>query len=83
MNMFLQHFLGKKKSTFLACDIEQVCAAIFESSKINDLFQNRQICSRQIFEISRNFLDMVSVRLHVICKNEVEVKTKTKMEGIC
>ena len=50
---------------FLACDTEQVHAAILESSKINDLFQNCQIYSRRIFETSRNFLDMVSVRLQM------------------
>ena len=61
--MFKQHYLGNNKPTFLACNTEQVHAAILESSKINDLLQNRQIYSRRIFETSRNFLDMVSVRL--------------------
>ena len=51
--MFQQHYLGNKKPTFLACNTEQVYAAILESSKINDLFQNRQIYSRRIFEISK------------------------------
>ena len=59
---FKQHYLGNKKPIFLACNTEQVYAAILESSEINDLFQNRQIYSRRIFGISRNFLDMVSVR---------------------
>ena len=63
--MFYHHYLGNKKPTFLACHTEQVYAAILESSKINDLFQNRQIYSRRIFETSRNFLDMVSVRLQM------------------
>ena len=61
--MFKQHYLGNNKPTFLACNTEQVHAAILESSNINDLLQNRQIYSRRIFETSRNFLDMVSVRL--------------------
>ena len=61
--MFYQHYLANKKPTFLACNTEQVHAAILESSKINDLLQNRQIYSRRIFEISGNFLNMVSVRL--------------------
>ena len=63
--MFLLHYLGNKKSTFLACNTEQVHAAILESSKTNDLLQNRQIYSRRTFETSRNFLDMVSVRLQI------------------
>ena len=37
----LQHYLGNKKPTFLACNTEQIQAAILESSKINDIFQNR------------------------------------------
>ena len=61
--MFQQHYLGNKKPTFLACNTKQVYAANLESSKINNLFQNRQIYSRRVFETSRNFLDMVSVRL--------------------
>ena len=40
---FKQHYLGNKKPIFLACNTEQVYAAILESSEINDLFQNRQI----------------------------------------
>ena len=60
--MFQEHYLGNKKATFLACNTEQVYAAILELSKIDDLFQNRQIYSPRIFEISRNLLDMVSVR---------------------
>ena len=63
INMFQQHYLGNKKLTFLACNTQQVYAAILKSSKINDLFRNRQIYCRRIFEISRNFLDMVSIRL--------------------
>ena len=50
--MFKQRYLGNKKPAFLAGNTEQVHAAILESSKINDLFQNR---SRQIFETSRIF----------------------------
>ena len=61
--MFQQHYLGSKKPTFLTCNTEQIHAAILESSKINDLLQNHQIYSRRIFETSRNFLDVVSVRL--------------------
>ena len=65
INMFQQHYLGNKKPTFLACNPEQVYATILEFSKNNDLFQNRQTYSRRILEISRNFLDMVSVRLQM------------------
>ena len=54
--MFYQHYLGIKKPTFLACNTEQVHAAILESSKISDLFQNRQTYSHLIFETSRDFL---------------------------
>ena len=61
--MFQQHYLGNKKPTFLACNTEQIHAAILESSKIKDLLQDCQIYSRWIFETSRNFLDMVSVTL--------------------
>ena len=56
-------YLGNKKPTFLACNTVQVHTAILGSSKINDFLQNRQIYSRRIFETSRNFLDMVSVKL--------------------
>ena len=59
------HYLGNKKPAFLACNSEHIYAAILESSKKNDPFQNSQIYSRQILEISRNFLDMVSVRLRM------------------
>ena len=59
--MFYQHYLGNNKPTFFACNPEQVYAAILEFSKNNDLFQN----SRRILEISRNFLDMVSVWLQI------------------
>ena len=38
--MFKQRYLGNKKPAFLAGNTEQVHAAILESSKINDLFQN-------------------------------------------
>ena len=69
--MFLLHYLGNKKSTFLACNTEQVHAAILESSKTNDLLQNHQIYSHRIFETSRNFLNMASVRLNVMCESEV------------
>ena len=62
ISMFYLHYLGNKKPTFLACNTEQAHAAILESSKINDLLLNRQIYSRRIFETSRNFLDMVSVK---------------------
>ena len=65
--MFQQHYLGNKKPTFLACNNEQIYAAILESSKIKDLLQNRNMYSRGIFETSRNFLDMVSVRLQMQC----------------
>ena len=57
---------------FLACNTEQVRAAILESSKVNDLFQNRQIYSRRIIETSRDFLDMVSVRAHLHETHEVQ-----------
>ena len=63
--MFERHYLGNKKPTFIACNTEQFYAAILESSKTNDLFQNRQIYSRRIFEISRNFHDIVSVRVQM------------------
>ena len=56
----------------LACDTEQVRPAILESSKVNDLFQNRQIYSRRIIETSRDFLDMVSVRAHLHETREVQ-----------
>ena len=59
--MFEQHYLGNKKTTFFTCNPEQAYAAILEPSKNNNLFQNRQTCSRLNLEISRNFLDMVSV----------------------
>ena len=63
--MFQQHYLGNRKPTFLACDSKQVYASILESLKNNNLFQNRQIYSRLILEIPRNFLDMVSVKLQI------------------
>ena len=65
IKMFYPHYLENKKPTFLACNTDQVHAAILESSKINDLFQNRRIYSDRIFETFRNFLDMVSVRLQI------------------
>ena len=65
IKMFWQHYLENNKLTSLACNLKQVYAAILESSKNNDLFQNRQICSRWILEISQNFLAMVSVRLQM------------------
>ena len=55
--------LFRKWPTFFAYNTKQVNAVILESSQINDLFQNRQIYSRRIFQTSWNFLDMVSVRL--------------------
>ena len=61
--MFWQRYLGNKKSTFLACNHEQVYAVILKSSKNNDLFQIRQTYSHRILEVFRNFLDIVSVRL--------------------
>ena len=61
--MFQQHYLGNKKPTFLTCNPGQVYAAILKFSKNNDLFQNCQAYSCRILEISRNFLDMVSVCL--------------------
>ena len=70
--MFQRHYFGNKKQNFPACNTEQVPAAISESSKINDLFQNRQIYSCRIFETSRNFLDMVSVRAHLHETREVQ-----------
>ena len=63
--MFYQHYLGNKKPTFLTSNTKQVYAAILKSSKVNDLFQNSEIYSRRIFEISLNFLDMVSVKLQM------------------
>ena len=72
INMFQRHYFGNKKQNFPACNTEQVPAAISESSKINDLFQNRQIYSCRIFETSRNFLDMVSVRAHLHETREVQ-----------
>ena len=51
------------KPTFLACKLEQVYATILGFSKNNDLFQNRETYTHRIREISRNFYDMVSVRL--------------------
>ena len=63
--MSWQHYLGNKKPTFLACNTVSVGAAISESSKINDLFQNRQIYSHRIFEVSWNFFDVVSVKLQM------------------
>ena len=62
INMFQQYYLGNSKPAFLASNLEQVYAAILESSKNSDLFQNRQTCSARFPEISQNFFDMVSVR---------------------
>ena len=62
-HVFQSKAFFNKKPTFLACNLEHVYAAILEYSKNNDLFQNRQTYFRQILEIFRNFLDMVSVRL--------------------
>ena len=63
--MFYQHYLLNKKPTLLSCNSEQVYAAILKFSKNNDLFQNCQIYSRRILEISQNFFDMVSVCLQM------------------
>ena len=65
INIFWQHYLGDKKQTFLACNSKQVYATFLESSKINSLFQNRQIYSCRISEISQNFLNMASVSLQM------------------
>ena len=62
--MFQQYHLGNKKPTFLACNAEQVYAAILEFSN-NDIFQNRHTYSCQILEISQNVPDMVSVTLQM------------------
>ena len=63
--MLWQHCLGNNKPTFLAYNPEQVYAAILEFLENNDLFQNRQIYSRRILEISQSFLRMVSLRLQM------------------
>ena len=63
--MFQQHYLENRKPTFFACDSKQAYASILESLKNNNLFQNREIYSRLILEIPRNFLDMVSVKLQI------------------
>ena len=42
-----------------------VYATILELSKNNDLFKNSQTLSSRTPEISRNFLDMASVRLQI------------------
>ena len=39
INMFYQHYLGNKKPTFLACNPEQVYAAILEFQKITIFFR--------------------------------------------
>ena len=65
------HYLGNKKSTFLACNTEDVYAAILEFTKNNDLFQNRQTYSRRNFpKFSR----------HGFCKNAYK-KVKTSKDG--
>ena len=53
-----KHYLRNKKPTFLSWNPEQVRAVISEFSKNNDLFQNRQIYSRRILEISRFFFSI-------------------------
>ena len=66
--MFSQYkhvLVANKTPTLLTCNPEQVYDAILEFSKNNDLFQNCQTYSHQILEISRNILDMVSVRLQI------------------
>ena len=71
INMFQEYYLGNKKPTFLTCNPKHVYAAILESSKNNDLFQNRQIYFHRILEISRNFLDMVSERPAIVTRNQI------------
>ena len=39
LNIFQQHYLGNKKSTFLACNTNQVYAAILEFPKIMIFFR--------------------------------------------
>ena len=71
INMFQQHYLGNKKRTFLTCNPEHVYAAILESSKNKDLFQNRQTYFHRILEMPRNFLDMVSVKPAIPTRNQI------------
>ena len=52
MDILWQHYLENKKPTFLACIPKQIYAAILESSKNNDLFQNHQNYFRCILKIS-------------------------------
>ena len=52
MNMFWQHYLDNKSPTLLVCILQQVYAAILQSSKINNLFQNGQTYIRRIVESS-------------------------------
>ena len=63
--MFWQYYLGSKKPTFLARNPEQVYATILQFSKSNDLLKNCQTYSHPILETSRNFLDMVFIRLQM------------------
>ena len=76
--MLYQHYLGNNKSTFLAYNPELVYAATLEFEKNNDLFQNHKTYSRQILEISLNFLHMVSAWLQVMGKGRQEDRTTKK-----
>ena len=74
--MSWQHYLENKKTNFLTCLPEQVYAAILESSKNIDLFQNRQTYSFQVLENSRKFLGMVSVTVQLCEKREEKQRWK-------
>ena len=50
ISMFWHYYLEKKKPTFLTCIPKQVYAVILESSKNDDLFQNRRTYFCQILE---------------------------------
>ena len=54
INMFKQHYLGKKKPTFLVCNPKHGYGAILEFSKNNDLFNTKEhiksvICGATVF----------------------------------
>ena len=72
MNIFWRHDLENKKPTFLACIAEQVYAAILESSKNNNLFQNHQIESHRIVEISLTLF---------LYDCNCQIKSKTSNDG--
>ena len=55
----------KWETYFPPCNTGHVYATILEFSKNNDLFKNSQTLSSRTPEISRNFLDMASVRLQI------------------